>query len=119
MGDCPSSSRVILFLFGRCRGKSGNGWDWTRWDGREIPFLKCVDSIWALPKALDPAPPSSVKRANMEKSAQKHPGKPLPPPPLSPLAGNAHIWKQHISKGASLIIDQRSSKSTLGAYNDK
>ena len=30
-----------------------------------------------------------------EKSAPIHPGKPLHPTPLS---GNAHIWKQHISK---------------------
>ena len=37
----------------------------------------------------------SVKRANVEKSAPNHPGKPLqpPPPPLRAMS----IWKQHIS----------------------
>ena len=75
---------------------------------KEVPFLKCVGSIWTLPNSLDPP---SVKRANVKKSAPNylgkplhsqtnvgkksapnHPGKPLHP---TPLLGNAH-WKQHI-----------------------
>ena len=37
--------------------------------------------------------------ATSEKNAPNHPGKPLHP---LPLIGNAHIWKQHISKNAHI-----------------
>ena len=46
--------------------------------------------------ALDPPPP--VKRANMEKRAPNHPGKPLHPTPFPPY-GNAHMETAHLKKG--------------------
>ena len=62
---------------------------------RGSPFLKCAGSIWVgIAKIAVDHP--LVKQANVEKSAPNHPGKPLHHP--SPFKGNAHIWKQHISK---------------------
>ena len=56
--------------------------------GKGSPFLKCVGSIWALPKSLKSSPPLSVKCTNVEKKCSNlehffwnpnHPGKPLHP----------------------------------------
>ena len=61
---------------------------------REALFEMCWFYMGIAQIALNPPPPS-VKRANVEKSAQHHPGKPLhTSPPLRAMP----LWKHHISK---------------------
>ena len=47
--------------------------------GKGSPFLKCVGSIWALPKSLKSSPPSLSNVQTWKKSVPNHPGKPLHP----------------------------------------
>ena len=54
------------------------------------PFLKCVGSIWALPKSLKSPPPSLSNGQMWKKSVPNHPGKPLHP--------RAYIGKKKYSK---------------------
>ena len=49
-------------------------------------------------KALD-IPPFSVKRANVEKSAPNHPGKPLHPPPLQAMTQNDNVGQIFVLSG--------------------
>ena len=42
-------------------------------------FLKCVGSLWALPKSLKSPPPSPSNGQTWKKSFPNHPGKPLHP----------------------------------------